>query len=52
MPGFVCTTRTETGIRKTVEYMLTHPETQEEDPEFDAWCDKVIAKLEKLKAEF
>jgi nucleoside-diphosphate-sugar epimerase len=52
VPGFVCTTRAEEGIRKTVEYMLSHPETQVEDPEFDAWCDKVIAKLEKLKEEF
>ena len=52
VPGFICTTRTEEGIRKTVEYMLSHPETQVEDPEFDAWCDKVIAKLEKLKEEF
>lgn len=52
VPGFVCTTRTEEGIRKTVEYMLSHPETQVEDPEFDTWCDKVIAKLEKLKEEF
>lgn len=52
VPGFVCTTRAEEGIRKTVEYMLSHPETREEDPEFDAWCDKVIAKIEKLKEEF
>lgn len=52
VPGFVCTTRMEEGIRKTVEYMLSHPETQEEDPEFDTWCDKVIEKLEKLKEEF
>ena len=52
VPGFVCTTRAEEGIRKTVEYMLSHPETQVEDPEFDAWCDKVIAKLEQLKEEF
>ncbi len=52
VPGFVCTTRAEEGIRKAVEYMLAHPEVQEEDPEFDAWCDKVIAKLEKLKEEF
>jgi len=52
VPGFVCTTRAEEGIRKAVEYMLSHPEVQDEDPEFDAWCDKVIAKLEKLKEEF
>lgn len=52
VPGFVCTTRAEEGIRTAVNYMLTHPEVQEEDPEFDAWCDKVIAKLEQLKEEF
>ena len=24
---------------------------QKEDPEFDAWCDRVIAALEKAKKE-
>ena len=52
VPGFVATIRMEQGIRETVEYMLTHPETQVEDAEFDAWCDKVIARIEKLKEEF
>lgn len=52
VPGFVCTTRADEGIRTAVNYMLTHPEVQEEDPEFDAWCDKVIEKLEQLKEEF
>lgn len=52
VPGFVATIRTEQGIQKTVEYVLSHPEEQVEDPEFDAWCDKVIDKLEQLKKEF
>ena len=52
VPGFVATIRMEQGIRKTVEYMLSHPETQVEDPEFDAWCDKVIDRLEQLKENF
>ena len=52
VPGFTATIRAEEGIRRTVEYMLSHPETQIEDPEFDAWCDKVIARLEKLKGDF
>ncbi len=52
VPGFVATVRTEQGIRKTVEYVLKHPEVQVEDAEFDAWCDKVIEKLEQLKKEF
>ena len=42
VPGFVATTRFDQGIKKTVEYVLSHPECQIEDAEFDAWCDKVI----------
>ena len=30
-------------------YLLSHPECQREDPEFDAWCDRVIAALEGAK---
>ncbi len=52
VPGFQATIRAEEGIRKAVEYMLEHAECQEEDPEFDAWCDKVIEKLEAVKKEF
>lgn len=52
VPGFCCTIRPEEGIRRTIEYCLAHEECQVEDPEFDAWCDKVIDSLEKLKAEF
>lgn len=52
VPGFVATIRAEQGIRKTVEYVLSHPEEQIEDPEFDAWCDKVIEKLEEVKKAF
>ena len=39
------------GVRKALDYILAHPECQKEDPEFDAWCDRVIAALEKAKAE-
>lgn len=52
VPGFVATIRAEQGIRKTVEYVLNHPEEQIEDPEFDAWCDKLIEKLEEVKKAF
>lgn len=44
--------RVETGIRKTVEYVLSHPECQIEDRDFDEWCDKVIDRLDTLKREF
>ena len=46
-PGFTATVRADQGIRNTIEYVLTHPECQKEDPEFDAWCDKVAEVLGK-----
>lgn len=46
VPEFVATTRFDQGIKKTVAHILAHPELQQEDPEFDAWCDKVIGALE------
>ncbi len=52
VPGFVATTSAQAGIHKAVSYMLQHPEVQIEDPEFDAWCDKVIDSLERLKESF
>lgn len=49
VPGFQPTVRFEQGIRMTIENILAHPEYQTEDPEFDAWCDKVIDALEQAK---
>ncbi len=43
VPGFHATVRADQGIKNTIDYVLSHPECQKEDPEFDAWCDKVIA---------
>ncbi len=37
------------GVRHTLDYVLSHKECQQDDPEFDAWCDKVIAALEDAK---
>ena len=40
------------GVRISLDYILAHPEEcQKEDPEFDAWCDRVIAALDKAKEE-
>ena len=50
VPGLCMNVRFEQGVRRTIEYVLSHPECQVEDPEFDAWCDKVIAELEAAKA--
>ncbi|GHT14641.1 hypothetical protein AGMMS4956_12820 [Bacteroidia bacterium] len=46
VPGFVADIRFDQGVRRTVDYILSHPECQIADPEFDAWCDKVIAALD------
>ena len=49
VPGFTATVRADQGIRSTVEYVLSHPECQVEDPAFDDWCDRVIEALEEAK---
>ena len=34
------------GVRKALDYILAHPaECQQEDPVFDAWCDRVIEAI-------
>lgn len=48
VPGFCATTRFDQGVRRAVAYIKSHPEFQIEDPEFDAWCDKVIAITDYL----
>ena len=52
VPGFTPTVRFEQGIRGTIDNILAHPSLQVEDPEFDAWCDKLIAALENVKKQF
>ena len=52
VPGFQATTRFDEGVRRCVDYLLSHPELQVEDPEFDAWCDRVIAAQEAAKNTF
>ena len=37
------------GVRIALDYILTHPECQRDDPEFDEWCDRVIEALEQSK---
>lgn len=51
VPGFTAAVRFDQGIAQTLDYVLAHKECQIEDPEFDAWCDKVIDALENAKKE-
>ena len=49
VPDFTAQVRADQGIRATVQHILAHPELQTEDPEFDRWCDRVIAAFEQAK---
>ena len=40
VPSFKPCVKFEDGIRRTIEHVLSHPELQTEDPEFDAFCDR------------
>lgn len=51
VPGFCATMRFDQGVRRCVDYILSHPELQVDDPEFDAWCDRVIQVQEKAIQE-
>ena len=48
-PGFKPRISFEEGVKRTVDYVLTHPDCRQEEPEFDAWCDAVVAALEAAK---
>ena len=37
------------GVRIALDHVLSHPDEYKDDPEFDAWCDKVINALERAK---
>ncbi|MBS4220699.1 SDR family oxidoreductase [Bacillus sp. FJAT-49711] len=47
VPDFLATTRVDQGIKQVVQHILKLPELQREDPEFDAWCDRVIEALDE-----
>lgn len=51
VPDFEAVKRFDMGVRETIDYVLSHPELQVEDPEFDAWCDKVISAMDRARME-
>ncbi len=52
VPQMTTNIRFDTGVKIALDYVLSHPECQVEDPEFDSFCDKVIDTIEKAKASF
>lgn len=43
VPEYTAKVRFDQGVRQSVEYIMSHPACQKEDPAFDAWCDRVAA---------
>ena len=52
VPGFACRISMAQGLRAAVEYALAHPECQQPDPAFDAWCERVLAARDAALAHF
>ena len=50
VPGYQATTRFDEGVRRCIAHLLSHPELQVEDPDFDAWCERVIKAQEQAKS--
>ncbi|MCD7715915.1 MAG: SDR family oxidoreductase [Lachnospiraceae bacterium] len=51
VPDFVQTVRFDQGVRLALDYIRLHPECQTPDPEYDAWCDRVIEVQEEALAK-
>ena len=49
VPGFKAVKRFDQGVRESLAYIESHPECQKEDPDFDAFCDRVVEALEQAK---
>ena len=49
VPDFVTRVQFKEGIRITLQNVLSNEEFQVEDPEFDAWCDRVIEGLKRAQ---
>ena len=45
-PEMTTHVRFDEGVRRSLDHILSHPECQVEDEEFDRYCDKVIETLE------
>lgn len=48
VPGFVCTTRYDQGVRKAYAHIQANPDLQTADPDFDEWSDQLV----KLQRDF
>ena len=51
VPGFTAQKRFDQAAAESVRFFLSHPELQKDDPEFDAFCDQVVAVMENAEAQ-
>lgn len=51
VPNMRTNIRFDQGVRIVLENLEAHPELKVEDPEYDAFCDRVVAAIEKSKSE-
>lgn len=52
VPDFTTKISFAEGAKKCVSYLLENPKAQVPDPEFDSFCDRVIATQEEAKSSF
>ncbi len=46
VPGFTATTRFDQGARETIATILSDPSLQDENLEYDNWCDRIIEAMD------
>lgn len=49
VPDFVTSVSFREGVTKAINNIMSNPSLQVEDPEYDAWCDRLIKALEDAK---
>ncbi len=49
VPSLCMNVKAEEGLKRCIDYVMSHPECQTPDPEYDSWCDKIIDALEEAK---
>lgn len=47
VPGFAAVKRFDQGVKESIAFLEAHEEYQVEDPEFDAFCDRVCEGLKR-----
>ena len=52
VPGFVAKTRFDQGMAEAIPYILSHPELQKEDLQYDAFCDEVEMAMKQAYDRF